>query len=101
MRDERSARTLSSFIPHPSSLIPPATAVFFLLHFPCPRRPQECVLDGGCYPPPCPVEPGLSSIPGLAPAWHSDRPSDSRPFLPSSYRRGGGAKGSRPRKQIP
>jgi hypothetical protein len=42
-------------------------------------------LDGGSYPPPCPVEPGLSSVPGLAPAWDSDRPAASRTFLIPSY----------------
>src|SRR5437899_482080 len=48
----------SSFILHHSSL---RMAVFFLLHFPDPYQPLAADSDGGRYPPPRPVEPGLSS----------------------------------------
>ncbi len=42
-------------------------AVYFLLHYPYPSfpfagHPAEENSDGGCYPSPCPVEPGLSSL---------------------------------------
>jgi len=70
----RSYRTVSPLPPHrPNPLREGATgrqeAVCFCGTFPG-------VTPGGCYPPPCPVEPGLSSLPrpgerppGLLP-WH-------------------------------
>src|SRR5271155_133700 len=41
----------------------PPRAVSFLLHFPCPSSSpfRAATSDGGYYPPPRPVEPGLSS----------------------------------------
>jgi len=52
-------------------------AVCFLWHFPCPCRYGR---DGGCCPPPCPVEPGLSSPPRLS--GRSDRPSRLKLIIP-------------------
>jgi hypothetical protein len=47
--------------PPPFHPYPASWAVYFLLHFPCPRPPRRAASDGGRYPPPRPVEPGLSS----------------------------------------
>jgi hypothetical protein len=60
--------------PHRFTLTPRG-AVYFLLHFPYPSPPtlaRRTASDGGRYPPPRPMEPGLSS-PRSAAGRRSDR----------------------------
>ena len=48
------------------------------------------VTPGGCCPPPCSVESGLSSVPSDRVGWHRDRPADSSAGQRTGTRRGRG-----------
>jgi hypothetical protein len=68
------------FHPYRDSCEPRRSA--FCCTFPILGAPlAKAALDGGRYPPPCPVEPGLSSP---EPKLDGDRPADSR-SAPASY----------------
>src|SRR5262249_57611883 len=78
----------SLLIPRHSSL---PRAVSFLLHCPARWRPAPgggTVTGGGRYPPPCPVEPGLSSRGFRATVRPTDRLELSCYRTPPAARRG-------------